>query len=151
MTAVGKVIAFPPGGGSAHRIGADQFRLKGEAADRGEAFSVIEYQGAPHIPGPPPHVHRSFEEAWYVLEGEVEFTSRKDVLRAAPGTYLYVPRGVPHTFRVLGATPARWVGIFAPGRYVALLEELGALLPAAGPPDPQALAALFGRYDTDLV
>jgi hypothetical protein len=48
-------------------------------------------------------------------------------------------------------SPARWIGIFSPGRYVGLIEELGRLLPADGPPDDQAILALFKKYDSDIV
>ena len=151
MTAAGRVIAVEAGEGHRFRIGADRVTRKGPVASGSDGFSVVEYEGAPGFPGPPPHVHRAFEEAWYILEGQVSFLSRGTTVSAQPGTYLFVPRDVPHTFRVEGTTPARWIGIFSPGRYVELLEKLGALLPPAGPPDPAALRRLFAAYDTDLV
>jgi mannose-6-phosphate isomerase-like protein (cupin superfamily) len=151
MTAAGRVVYLPPGKGGEHAIGEDRFWTKGDRTERPEAFTVIEYRGAAGVPGPPPHVHRSFEEAWYILEGEVKFTSGTEELRATRGAYLYVPRGVPHSFQVQGTADARWVGIFSPGRYVRLLEELGPLIPVRGPPNLTKVRALFAKYDTDLV
>lgn len=151
MTGAGKVVSIAPGGGAAFRAGPDRFTVKGTARERSAAFSVVEYTGAPHVPGPPRHVHRTFDEGWYLLEGAVEFTTPTGPIRAAPGAYLFVPRGVAHTFRVVGDGPARWIGIFSPGRYVGLIEELGQVLPEAGPPNPKKLTALFHRYDTDFV
>src|SRR4029077_1244575 len=116
MTGIGRVVAFGPGEGIEHRIGPDRFVTKGEASPRAESFAVIEYEGAPGISGPPPHVHRGCEEAWFILDGKVTFTTGGQTIAASKGTYLYVPRGVPHTFRVEGTRPARWVGIFSPGR-----------------------------------
>ena len=81
----------------------------------------------------------------------MKFTSGKDEIRATPGTYLFVPRGVPHTFEVVGTVPARWVGIFSPGKFVRLVEELGPLVPVHAPPSPTRVAQLFAKYDTDLV
>ena len=151
MTALPGARITPPGRGRLHRIGPDRFRTKGPVVGDGDGFAVIEYEGRPGIPGPPAHVHRAFEEAWFLLEGRVEFRagSRRSVV--GKGAYVLVPRGVSHTFRVLGTTPARWVGVFSPGRYVRLVEELGRILPRNGPPDPRRIAELFARYDTEMV
>jgi hypothetical protein len=46
---------------------------------------------------------------------------------------------------------ARWIGIFAPGRYEQLVEELGAILPHNAPPDETAVTALFAKWDTEIV
>ena len=151
MTALGKVAVVPKGGGTEHRLGADRFLRKTGSPGPDDAMAVIEYVGAPGMPGPPPHVHRTFEEGWYILEGTVSFRSGEDAHPVGPGSFVHVPRGVVHTFQVVGTAPARWIGMFAPGRYLGLLEELGALLPEHGPPDGAAVARLFARYDTDLV
>ena len=151
MTARGKVVVYASGEGEEFRVGADRFLRKGDSAHRSEAFSVIEYEGAAGIPGPPPHVHRSFEEAWFILEGEVAFTAEGRTIAAERGTFLFVPRGVAHTFRVVRERPARWLGIFSPGRFVGLVEELGPLMPLNGPPDMAAVGRLFAKYDTEMV
>lgn len=150
VTSPASVIAFFPGEGTEFRVAADRFVRKGDASQRSEAFAVVEYEGAPNLPGPPAHLHRAFEEAWYILDGDVEFITQGGRTRATRGTYLFVPRGVAHTFRVLGDRPARWIGIFSPGRYVGLVEELGPLFSGGGPPDQRAIAQLFARYDTEL-
>ena len=151
MTASGKIVTFGPRRGTEFQIGADRFWTKGSASERDAAFSVIEYEGAADAPGPPPHVHRGFEEVWYILEGEVTFTTESKQIQAGAGTYLRVPRGVPHTFRVTGLRPARWIGIFSPGKYVGLVEELGKLIPPVGPPNRAALRRLFAKYDSELL
>ena len=151
MTGSGTVVVYGPGKGEEFRVAADRFLRKGDSAHRSEAFSVIEYEGAAGFPGPPPHVHRSFEEAWFILEGKVAFTADSQTISAERGTFLFVPRGVAHTFRVLGERRARWLGIFSPGRYVGLVEELGPLMPLNGPPNLAAVARLFAKYDTEMV
>jgi hypothetical protein len=95
------------------------------------------------------HVHHTFEECWVILDGEVEFRLADQVTVGRPGSFLLVPRGIPHTFQVV--SPARWIGIFSPGRYLAMIEELGALIPADGPPDAAAILDLFHRYDSEIV
>lgn len=151
MTAAGRIVVVLAGKGAAFRIGADRFVRKGTVG-RGEAsFALVEYTAAPHSPGPPPHLHRAFEETFFLLEGELEFRSGRRRTVVSPNGYVHVPRGVPHTFRVVGEAAARWVGIFSPARYVALVEKLGPLIPASGPPDLREVARLFARYGTELV
>jgi mannose-6-phosphate isomerase-like protein (cupin superfamily) len=151
MATRAKMLILGPGQGTEFRIGADRFRTKGDANQRPAAFSVIEYEGSPGVPGPPPHVHRSFEEVWFLLEGEVTFVTESKEVAVGPGTYVRVPPGVPHTFRVSGTRPARWIGIFSPGKYVGLVEELGKVIPPIGPPNYAALRRLFAKYDSELL
>jgi quercetin dioxygenase-like cupin family protein len=55
---------------------------------------------------PPLHVHRLEDEAFYVLEGQVRFVSGDTEVLAGPGSFVFAPRDVPHTF-VVGATRRR--------------------------------------------
>jgi quercetin dioxygenase-like cupin family protein len=48
--------------------------------------------------GPPPHSH-GWDEAFFVIEGEVEFTFEGKTTRAAPGTLVHLPAGTVHSFR----------------------------------------------------
>jgi mannose-6-phosphate isomerase-like protein (cupin superfamily) len=148
MTTAAEAVVLEPGAGRRFTIGGDEIFLKGSTEHDGAGFSVVEYRGAVQ-PGPPMHVHHTFEECWVILEGEVEFRVGDQSTIGRPGSFFLVPRGVHHTFQVL--SPARWVGIFSPARYVGLIEELGALIPADGPPDQDAILALFKRYDSDIV
>lgn len=63
------------------------------------SFSVMEFDGRPGSE-PPRHVHHREDELIYVLEGEVTFECGGDILEAMPGTLVFMPRGVPHHFKV---------------------------------------------------
>jgi quercetin dioxygenase-like cupin family protein len=141
-----------PGDGRSFSVGFDRVTVRIEAAATQDAFSLVEYEAAPGIPGPPLHIHRVVQETFFILDGEVEFRAagRKEVLTR--GAVAFVPPGIPHTFANVGAGPARWVGIFAPGRYVAILEELGRAFPGGGgPPDEAKLMAAFAANDVEIV
>lgn len=148
MTTGGDAIILEPGEGRRFSIGGDQVSFKATTAHEGDGFSVVEYRGVVQ-PGPPMHVHHSFEECWFLLAGEVEFRVADQTTVGRTGSFFLVPRGVHHTFQVL--SPARWIGIFSPARYVRLIEELGPLIPEDGPPDQDAILELFRRYDTEIV
>ena len=53
------------------------------------------------------HVHRVQEETFYTLEGECEWHVGDRVVRATPGTYLFVPPGVPHNITNVSDKRAR--------------------------------------------
>lgn len=150
MSGYGKAVALGPGEGDEFSIGQDLVVVKGATEHSGDGFSVVEYVGA-NQPGPPPHVHRACEEAWFILDGEVDFMVGGEVIRGRTGSFFLVPRGTSHTFQVVGDRPARWIGVFSPGRYMELIRKLGKLIPADGPPDLEAVVALFARYDTEIV
>src|SRR6476661_10183128 len=94
------------------------------------------------------HVHRVQEETFYMLEGECEWKVGDQVVRATPGTFLFVPPGVPHNITNVSARPARVLMTVSPPGHEHYFEEL-ANLAAKGAPDPKALAALRDRFDTD--
>jgi quercetin dioxygenase-like cupin family protein len=94
------------------------------------------------------HVHRVQEETFYVLEGECEWHVAGKPIRAMPGTFLFIPPGVPHNITNLSDKPARVLMTVSPPGHERYFEEL-ANLAAQGAPDPKALADLRNRYDTD--
>jgi quercetin dioxygenase-like cupin family protein len=48
--------------------------------------------------GPPRHVHAHEDECFYVLAGTVMVSCGDDVLEAGPRSFVFLPRGIPHTF-----------------------------------------------------
>jgi quercetin dioxygenase-like cupin family protein len=65
--------------------------------------------------GPPIHVHHNEDEVIHVSEGEYEFWLNGDVVPVARGSSIFLPRGVPHAFRVVGASPGHNLTILTPG------------------------------------
>ena len=96
------------------------------------------------------HVHRVQEETFYVLEGECEWRVGERMIHATPGTYLFIPPGVPHNITNVSDKPARVLMTVSPSGHEHYFEEL-AKLAAQGSPDPKALADLRDRFDTDQI
>jgi mannose-6-phosphate isomerase-like protein (cupin superfamily) len=63
----------------------------------------------------PLHVHRHEDEAVYVLSGAVDFVCGDQQFRAESGSFVLLPRGIPHTFLGVGRQPARDLVLFLPG------------------------------------
>ena len=70
----------------------------------------IEYQ-----PGVGIGLHdHTFEEAYFILDGEVEATLDGTVYNLTPGDFVWTGVGCVHAFRNVGAAPVRWLETFAP-------------------------------------
>ncbi len=71
------------------------------------------------------------------------------VIVAAPGSFVFAPRGIPHTFKNVGTTPARTLVIISPAGLEKFFEERNALgkeLPATDPSYPSRNKALNEKY-----
>ena len=55
-------------------------------------------QAGPDGSGPPPHSH-PWDEAFFVVRGEIAFGIDGSETAAGPGTFVQVPRGATHWFR----------------------------------------------------
>lgn len=95
------------------------------------------------------HVHRVQEETFYVLEGECEWQVDGQRVSAKPGTYLFLPPGVPHDIRNVSDKPARVLMTVSPPGHEHYFEELAKVAAGGGQPDANAIAELRSRYDTD--
>jgi quercetin dioxygenase-like cupin family protein len=62
-----------------------------------------------------PHRHAGALDAFFVLDGEVEFALDDTGVAAGPWTWLAVPPGELHGVRNAGASPARLLALRAPG------------------------------------
>jgi quercetin dioxygenase-like cupin family protein len=95
------------------------------------------------------HVHRVQEETFYVLEGECEWRVGDEIIDAKPGTYVFVPPGVPHDIRNTSDKTARVLMTVSPPGHEHYFEELAQLAARGKHPDPGVVSDLRRRYDTD--
>ena len=89
------------------------------------------------------------EETFYVLEGECQWQVGDQTIRAAPGTYLFIPPGLPHNIANASDKPARMIMTVSPPGHGHYFEELVTLVARSNPPDADAIAELRSRYDTE--
>jgi mannose-6-phosphate isomerase-like protein (cupin superfamily) len=86
---------------------------------------------------PPLHVHHSLDDTWYILDGKMVVRCGDDVLVVSSGYWVSMPRGVPHTFRVVGDREARILLVHDNASFRDLIRELGATAAAyVVPPQP---------------
>jgi mannose-6-phosphate isomerase-like protein (cupin superfamily) len=140
------IVLAPQAGRALWHLGAlMSFKAVGE--ETGGQFWALEGLADKHM-AVPLHVHSQEDEIWDVVEGEIAFTVDGEVRVGGPGTFAYIPRGVPHTFQVRSAT-ARWFGFGLGGRLDQWFFETGEPAPAlslppapVGPPSEAAIQAI---------
>jgi mannose-6-phosphate isomerase-like protein (cupin superfamily) len=75
---------------------------------------------------PPLHVHDDLDDTWFVVDGKMAVQCGDDELVVAAGDWVSMPRGVPHTFRVLGDHEARILLVHDGTSFRDLVRDLGA-------------------------
>jgi hypothetical protein len=83
-------------------------------------------------------------------QGTFAFQIGDRVLTASAGWYLQAPKGVPHTYKNIGTTPARMLSVFVPAGIEIFFEDLAALT-AAGTLDPDHISAVANEHGLELV
>lgn len=74
---------------------------------------------------PPEHVHESLDDSFFLLDGEVVVRCGGQTVLARPGSYVVLPHGVEHTFRVTSSVPARMLLVHADDSFLSFVEALG--------------------------
>jgi len=111
-----------------------------------ESFVVADWTDPGTHPGRPIaglHLHRSDDEAWFVVSGRLGFRVGDEEREVAAGESLLVPRGTPHSFWNPTAGPTRYLVVMTP-RIHALIEALHA-------GDRDDFARIFEEHDSELL
>ncbi|MDP8899857.1 MAG: cupin domain-containing protein [Actinomycetota bacterium] len=123
--------------------------IKASADRTGGALSMVEFTHAPGF-ATPRHVHHEADEAFYILEGVMRGYCGDQSWRATPGSFVWLPRGIPHGYAVDGDEPLRSLALVMPGGFDRFIVEAGELarertLPPPGAPDVEKLDAAAAK------
>ena len=117
----------------------------------GGGYSLM-WELCPRGSGPVPHYHDQ-DEQFFVMDGEITYRANGEELKAGPGSFVLIPRGTVHSFRVDSET-ATLLNSYTPAGFERTITELGerALTRTIPPPDrpdipggPANAMALFGE------
>jgi len=127
--------------------------VKATGKQTGGAFGLLE-QICPAGLGSPYHMHHNEDEIFYILEGEATFISGDRVIKAAAGSYVFLPRNIPHGFRT--NVPTRLLLLTTPAGFEQFVIEMSEpakelALPPAGPPDMEKLMTLAAKYSLEIL
>ena len=132
---------------------------KAEPEETGGAYCLMEHLLTPAC-NAPLHVHHDEEEAFFVLEGEIDFEIDGVVVEATAGSFALAPRGLPHRFEVRSPTARMLVLTSSAGatagaarRFFAAAGEpaLAPVVPEPQEPDPARLTALAAEQGITIL
>jgi quercetin dioxygenase-like cupin family protein len=153
-TQVTPIVAGPGEGEALWFLGV-LATVKASAETTGGAVAVIEHL-APRGSGSPLHVHTREDEWFYVIEGEVTFWIDGKTIVAPAGSFVYGPKGIPHTF-IVSSEQARFLLVTEPAGFEQFMRAAGepaARLeippPATEPPDVAALTAAAAEFGIEI-
>jgi len=107
---------------------------------------------------PPPHIHHKEDEIFYVLEGEIVFSVSDRTIKGTPGTMIFLPRDVRHSFTI-ESEQYRMLILVTPAGFEAWFREfsvpaLAMTLPPANEPtygEVQRMLEAAPRYGLEFV
>jgi quercetin dioxygenase-like cupin family protein len=131
--------------------------LPGQAKAIGEQtsgrYSLVEALCPPGY-ATPLHIHYLEDEAVYVLEGHLTIVAGGQTMRVLPGSYIFLPRGIAHGFRVSPQAPARILLLTTPAamdQCCLPVETPESVLPESAAMEIETLADLAAKYKIDVL
>jgi len=115
---------------------------------------VVEHRGAGNMKtvvlemtlpvghAPALHVHDNLDDTWYVLEGQMAVRCGDEEMVVGAGSWVSMPQGVPHAFRVIGDEPARILTVHDNDTFREFVNELGVPAPEHVVPISQSFPAI---------
>ena len=102
--------------------------------ETGGHVSVTEIVVPPHSAGPPLHTH-DFDEAFYMLEGELIFQVEDALMTKGAGELAFAPRNVAHALANRSGAPARYVLVCTPAGFERHWARSAAEAAGVAPPE----------------
>lgn len=99
-------------------------RFVARGQETGGAYTLTESHVLPNG-GPPTHIHQREDEAFWVLEGELQVAVGDHTSTVSTGGFIHLPRGVPHRFFNASASPVRFLTLLVPAGLEGFFESVG--------------------------
>ncbi len=147
-------VIVPPGGGHNFWVYGDQDNIKLTSRETGGSLMVMETTVHPHE-GPPLHIHRNEDEAFYVVDGEMKVVDNGQESIVGTGALVFMPRNSVHRFENVRETPSVILVMFIPGGFEGYLMEMGTPLVEGqprpeGPVDYDKVARVAPKYGLEM-
>ncbi len=129
--------------------------VKADGERTGGALAVVEFAAPPGF-ATPRHVHHAEDEAFYVLEGSLAGFCGDAKWEAIVGSFVWLPRDVPHGYANTADGVTRSLAITLPSGFEQFVEEIGEpapsrTLPPPSEPDIQRTTAASARHHAEIL
>ena len=103
----------------------DTYRILIGSEQTSGAYALVDML-IPLKGGPPPHSHSDFQEAFYILDGEIEVITKERKFTATKGSYVNIPFNGPiHKFTNKIDKTAHILCLITPAGMEKMFEEIG--------------------------
>jgi mannose-6-phosphate isomerase-like protein (cupin superfamily) len=144
-----RLLVVGPSDGEAFWVGDRKITIQAGAAATDGHYGLIVSRVSAGT-SPPLHIHHGVDEGVFVMSGDVRVRCGDRDLTVGPGSFVLLPRDVPHTFLVVGDEDALMLGLLSPGgseRYFADIgEPATGPAPVSGQVDPKAVRPADERW-----
>lgn len=136
----------------------DTYRIVAGGEQTSNKYALIDMM-IPKGGGPGPHAHKDVQEAFYIIDGEIEVTSDDGNYTASAGSFVNIPTGgLVHMFTNKQDKPAHILCILTPAGMEKMLEEMGKPVdlgeflpkPEITPDMANKMKALAEKYGNEL-
>jgi quercetin dioxygenase-like cupin family protein len=133
---------------------AARMTLKATGESTGGALSLVEVL-APADFAPPWHVHHRDDEMFYVLDGSFLFKCGDELFEGGTGSFVFLPRDIPHSFKNVGGAQARFLVLGTPAGIDQYFVDAGVPALEEGlrphPIDFGQMAAIAAHYGMEIL
>ncbi len=98
------------------------YELLVDSESTGGVYELMKFVVPPKL-GPPLHMHTREDEHYFFLEGTFEVSVGEATLEAGQGTFLHLPRNVPHGLINIGDSEGSFLCWVIPGNLAKLFEQ----------------------------
>lgn len=145
QTAAGHAVEAGEGERVRSPLGGDiTFIVRGDHSNG--ALAALEAINPPGE-GPPLHIHTREDECVYVLDGELRWKLGDEISVTGPGGFVFIPRGLPHTWQNVGDRDSRMLVTFAPAGMEGFFDRLSSMTEF----DLEAFRAAAAEHGMDVV
>jgi len=119
------IIAVTAEEGPSISMVGDTYRIIVKGEQTNDAYALIDML-IPPGGGPPPHSHVTFQESFYILDGQIEVITKEKKYIATKGSYVNIPfYGPVHKFINKTDKNAHILCLLTPAGMEKMFEEIG--------------------------
>jgi quercetin dioxygenase-like cupin family protein len=119
------LTAVAPQEGHSISVVGDTYRIVMRSEQTNGAYALIDML-IPSQGGPPPHSHPTFQEAFYIIDGQIEVITKEEKYSAIKGSYVNIPfNGPVHKFTNKTDKTAHILCLITPAGMEKMFKEIG--------------------------
>jgi len=144
------IIVQSEGGDKLHFPGGDVASIMLNTEQTGGTLAVLACTQAPDS-GPPLHIHSNEDELFLIVEGHYSFFVKERWVEVEAGGAVYLPKGIPHCYRNIGATIGRHWVITTPSGWEKFMARFANELANPAGPNPNRIAEITREHGIEHI